>query len=266
MSETKKPDGDLPFLSRWAKRKIAAKDVASDMSVSAAHPTSVRPDPSNSSGQGTLRVSKGMANFNASISDTGGASIPQHERRELEDDPLVNTSTGEHFEAKTPETPQPEAGLANEADTPAALPPIESLTHEADFTPFMARDVDPALRNQAMKKLFADPHYGFDKMDKLDIYIDDYSKPDPIPLEMLKMMYQSKSLFLFADEEKEDAKVPAPNAEESTRAKQPTPPETSAALTKPETAAARISEVEPGEEKRTGPIGENSGDGSGASA
>ena len=129
-----------------------------------------------------------------------------------------------------------------------------------------AHCIDPALRNQAMKKLFADPHYGFDKMDKLDIYIDDYSKPDPIPLEMLKMMYQSKSLFLFADEEKEDAKVPAPNAEDSTRAKQPTPPETSAALTKPETAAARISEVEPGEEKRTGPIGENSGDGSGASA
>ena len=67
----------------------------------------------------------------------------------------------------------------------------------------MARDVDPALRNQAMKKLFADPHYGFDKMDKLDIYIDDYSKPDPIPLEMLKMLYQSKSLFLFDQEEKE---------------------------------------------------------------
>jgi hypothetical protein len=84
------------------------------------------------------------------------------------------------------------------------LPSIESLTPEADFSPFMAKDVDPSLRNQAMKKLFADPHYGFDNMDKLDIYIDDYSKPDPITLEMLKMMYQSKSLGLF-DDDKETA-------------------------------------------------------------
>ena len=30
-----------------------------------------------------------------------------------------------------------------------------------------------------MKKLFADPHYNV--MDGLDVYIDDYSKPDPIP-------------------------------------------------------------------------------------
>lgn len=79
------------------------------------------------------------------------------------------------------------------------LPSIESLTPDADFSPFMAKDVDPSLRNQAMKKLFADPHYGFDNMDKLDIYIDDYSKPDPIPIEMLKKMYQSKSLGLFDD-------------------------------------------------------------------
>jgi hypothetical protein len=53
-----------------------------------------------------------------------------------------------------------------------------------------------------MKKLFTDPHYGFDNMDKLDIYLDDYSKPDPIPLEMLRGLNQAKRLFLFDDEEK----------------------------------------------------------------
>jgi hypothetical protein len=41
----------------------------------------------------------------------------------------------------------------------------------------------------------------------LDIYIDDYSKADPIPLEMLKSMNQSKMLGLFktAEEKLADA-------------------------------------------------------------
>jgi hypothetical protein len=47
-----------------------------------------------------------------------------------------------------------------------------------------ARDVAPEVKNAAIKKLFADPH--FNVMDGLDTYIDDYSKPDPIPPEMLR--------------------------------------------------------------------------------
>jgi hypothetical protein len=60
------------------------------------------------------------------------------------------------------------------------------------------------LRNQAMKKLFSNPHYQFAQMDKLDIYIDDYSQPDPIPMEMLRQMNQAKALFLFEDDEDEE--------------------------------------------------------------
>ena len=109
--------------------------------------------------------------------------------------------------------PSADAEPADQAEK-TELPSIESLTADADFSPFMAKDVDPAMRNQAMKKLFTDPHYGFDNMDKLDIYIDDYSKSDPIPLEMLKMMYQSKSLFLFDDEkEEQESTAAAPVAE-----------------------------------------------------
>ena len=37
----------------------------------------------------------------------------------------------------------------------------------------------PRSSNAAMKKLFTDPH--FNVMDGLDIYIDDYRKPDPLP-------------------------------------------------------------------------------------
>ena len=116
--------------------------------------------------------------------------------------PMPTSSTGADAGAKVPETPHPEPTLAVGSPVRPELPSIDSLTHEADFSPFMAREVDPGLRNQAMKKLFTDPHYQFGQMDKLDIYIDDYSQPDPIPLEMLRKMHQARSLFLFDEDEK----------------------------------------------------------------
>lgn len=80
------------------------------------------------------------------------------------------------------------------------LDDVKRLTQDSDFKPFMARDVGPEVRNAAMKKLFADPH--FNVMDGLDIYIDDYSKADPIPESMLRQMVGAKFLNLFDDEEK----------------------------------------------------------------
>lgn len=68
------------------------------------------------------------------------------------------------------------------------LPPVESLTAESDFTPFMRSEVDPGLRRQALRTLFRDPR--FNVMDGLDVYIDDYSKPDPIPPEWLDQLRQ----------------------------------------------------------------------------
>jgi hypothetical protein len=55
------------------------------------------------------------------------------------------------------------------------------------------------VKNAAFKKLFADPH--FNVMDGLDTYIDDYSKPDPIPPEMLRQLASAKFLKLFDEEE-----------------------------------------------------------------
>jgi hypothetical protein len=85
-----------------------------------------------------------------------------------------------------------------------SLEDVTRLTSQSDFSPFVAREVAPEVRNAAMKKLFADPHYQV--MDGLDIYIDDYSKPDPLPLAMLRQMASAKFLNLF-DEEPADAKV-----------------------------------------------------------
>ena len=82
---------------------------------------------------------------------------------------------------------------------PEKLPPLDSLTPQSDFTPFLKTEVDTRLKNQALKVLFTDPHYNI--MDGLDIYIGDYSQPDPVPAAMLRQLNQAKSLFLFDDEE-----------------------------------------------------------------
>jgi hypothetical protein len=84
---------------------------------------------------------------------------------------------------------------------PAALPPtlqdVEALTSESDFSRFVRHDVDPEVKNAAVRKLFADPH--FNVMDGLDIYIDDYSKPDPLPPEMLRGLASAEFLGFFRE-------------------------------------------------------------------
>jgi Protein of unknown function (DUF3306) len=85
-----------------------------------------------------------------------------------------------------------------------SLEDVKLLTKDSDFKPFMSSDVGPEVRNAAMKKLFADPH--FNVMDGLDIYIDDYSLSDPIPESMLRQMASAKFLKLFDDDEAEEEK------------------------------------------------------------
>jgi hypothetical protein len=90
---------------------------------------------------------------------------------------------------------------------PAPAPTLEdvrSLTAESDFSRFVQPDVTPEVKNAAMKKLFSDPH--FNVMDGLDTYIDDYSKPDPIPPEMLRNLVSAKFLKLFEEEEEDKEK------------------------------------------------------------
>lgn len=60
---------------------------------------------------------------------------------------------------------------------------MESLTPESDFSAFMQPDVDATTRQTALKKLFMTEHYR--NMDMLDVYVDDYSKPELLPAGML---------------------------------------------------------------------------------
>ena len=114
-------------------------------------------------------------------------------------------------------TPQP-AATAVPVDPPP-LPAVESLTPESDFTPFMGSEVDPDLRRQALRTLFRDPR--FNVMDGLDVYIDDYSKPDPIPAEWLGRLNQMARLGEYKDPEApaEPAQVPGADAEEGAAAR-----------------------------------------------
>jgi len=131
----------------------------------------------------------------------------------------------------TPSSVPPDKKTIESASAPAEAEPLPPTLEEAesidrfapDFSAFMKPNVDPAVQQAAMKKLFSDPHFNI--MDRLDIYIDDYSIPDPIPMEMLKRMVQSESLGLFrkfedgpgakvlAESEDEKALVPEPDPE-----------------------------------------------------
>lgn len=119
--------------------------------------------------------------------------------------PLPTQVAGVPLAAPPGDTTAASVPAANAAE-PAkvlSLDDVKLLTKDSDFKPFMAGNVGPAVRNAAMKKLFADPHFNI--MDGLDIYIDDYSKPDPIPEAMLRQMNGSRFLNLFADEENVEA-------------------------------------------------------------
>jgi len=96
------------------------------------------------------------------------------------------------------------------APAPPTIEDVEALTPESDYSRFVARGTDETVKRAAMKKLFSDPR--FNVMDGLDTYIDDYSKPDPIPLSMLRQLNQSKLLGLFDHEDeqgKRDGAQPA---------------------------------------------------------
>ncbi|HUR90288.1 MAG TPA: DUF3306 domain-containing protein [Ramlibacter sp.] len=100
-----------------------------------------------------------------------------------------------------PAVPTPQADPAP-APPPPTLKDVKSLTFESDFKRFVTKDVDPAVKNAAVKKLFADPR--FNVRDSMDVYADDYSIPDPLPESMLRKLAIAQVLKLFEDEEERE--------------------------------------------------------------
>ena len=167
---TEQSDG---FLGRWARRKSQARSGATlppePQSASTAPPISpAAPVPA-----GRLPVQP----------STPGLATPAPSG--IAADPAASPGSA---------GPAGQAGPAAPAPPPPTLQQAQQLTPASDFRPFVARAVAPEVRNAAFKQLFTDPH--FNVMDGLDIYIDDYSKPDPLPLalarELLKAHFPSQ--------------------------------------------------------------------------
>lgn len=125
----------------------------------------------------------------------------------------------------TPAAPQPLPAVAppndlapSDGEAPEPLQAVASLTPESDFTPFMNAKVDPETRRQALKTLFTDPR--FNVMDGLDVYIDDYSKADPLPAGWLEKMHQ----FAYLGDRGERDREEAAKAEAAAGTQPPVPP------------------------------------------
>lgn len=70
---------------------------------------------------------------------------------------------------------------------------VEHLTHDSDYSAFMAQGVDESVKRSAMKKLFSNPHFNI--MDGLDVYIEDFSKFEPITPAVLASLNHAKALL-----------------------------------------------------------------------
>jgi hypothetical protein len=94
----------------------------------------------------------------------------------------------------------PQAQVVHDVQTaPPPLPPVEELTSESDYRGFLHPKVDENLRRAALRKLFSDPH--FNVMDGLDVYIDDYSKSEPLPAALLVQLTQAQNILGWARED-----------------------------------------------------------------
>jgi len=70
---------------------------------------------------------------------------------------------------------------------------VARLTHDSDYSGFMAQGVDESVKRSAMKKLFTDPHFNI--MDGLDVYIEDFSKFEPMTPAFIAGLSHAKGLM-----------------------------------------------------------------------
>ena len=115
----------------------------------------------------------------------------KREGGDVENSPApASVSNPPAFHSNAPKPPDPQA-----ADAPLPeLPPIDQLTPESDFRPFMDPRVPEALRRLALKKLYADPH--FNVQDMLDDYAGDYSILEALPPGMVSKLDHARRTLL----------------------------------------------------------------------
>jgi hypothetical protein len=163
-------DGGEGFLARWSRRKAGA----------------ARGEPEREQKPGEAATE---ADRTPAAKTAAGTPLVEAARRT----PATGAVAG-----AAPLGVTPAASVARDAPAAEPLPTLADvarLGRDSDYSPFVRAGVDPAVKNAALKKLFTDPHFNI--MDGLDIYIDDYGKPDPIPPDMLRQLNQARNLGLF---------------------------------------------------------------------
>ncbi len=118
------------------------------------------------------------------------------------------------------EKPAPAVAKEGNEEPAVALPPVEGLTPESDFAPFMNPKVDGETRRAALKKLFTDAH--FNVPDPFEAYSEDWTVGEPIPMEMLKALNHAKKLLF--DEPEKTAEAATAAAAPAGAAQAETPP------------------------------------------
>ena len=105
-------------------------------------------------------------------------------------------------ESDLPEKQDPEQSAA------PALPPVDELKPDSDFSAFMHPKVEDALRRVALKKLFSDPH--FNVPDPYEAYSGDWTVGEPIGEELLAQLKQARTLLSGPEGKQPEPQPPQP--------------------------------------------------------
>lgn len=120
----------------------------------------------------------------------------------------LKRQTGETAASRPAGAPAPPAPDAAPVRSPTPLPDVDVLTFESDFTGFLQDHVEESLRKAALKKLFHSE--AFNRMDGLDVYIEDYGKFEPLDEATLKQLAQARAMLFEGDAGESTTEGPAP--------------------------------------------------------
>lgn len=186
---SKPNDEAVGFFSRWSRRKTQVHQGG-------------EPPPAVPAAQGALDAT-GAPSATGVPAAPGARDVRKAPALADEARAASLASSASSASLASPALATPQTGPAEAAPAPKpTLQDVEQLDAKSDYRSFVARDVDPEVRNAAFKKLFhSDPH--FNVMDGLDVYIDDYNTPNPLPVAIMKTLVQARAMGLIDDELKE---------------------------------------------------------------
>jgi hypothetical protein len=134
-----------------------------------------------------------------------------------------------------PEAAAPSAHRPEQELTDADMPPIDTLTADSDFAPFLSPGVSDGLRQKALRILFRQPASNI--TDGLNDYDDDYTQfaglGDCVTHEMKRMLRRE----LEAEPHRRE---PADDAAQESRTAEALPPAAPASQEAPSTATGQL--------------------------